>query len=100
MTGLAARVAQLSPEKQALLKRRLATTQAAPSAPSVAAGAEPLAIVGIGCRFPGGANTPEAFWRMLWDGVDAVQEIPATRWPVGAYFDPDGNRPGKMNTRW
>lgn len=45
---------------------------------------EPLAIVGIGCRFPGGADTPEEFWRVLQGGVDVVRELPAARWP----FDP------------
>nr|ATG32078.1 polyketide synthase [Nannocystis pusilla] len=45
---------------------------------------EPLAIVGIGCRFPGGADTPEEFWRVLQGGVDVVRELPDARWP----FDP------------
>ncbi|MCY1071300.1 beta-ketoacyl synthase N-terminal-like domain-containing protein [Nannocystis sp. RBIL2] len=44
----------------------------------------PLAIVGIGCRFPGGADTPEEFWRVLQGGVDVVRELPEARWP----FDP------------
>lgn len=44
------------------------------------AGNEPIAIVGIGCRFPGGDGV-DAFWRTLDNGVDTVQEIPATRWP-------------------
>ena len=45
-----------------------------------AARREPIAIIGIGCRFPGGANTPDAFWELLRDGVDAVGEMPAGRW--------------------
>src|SRR3954462_7415250 len=61
---------------------------------------EPLAIVGIGCRFPGGADTPEAFWALLRDGVDAVREVPADRWDVDAYYDADPDAPGKMNTRY
>lgn len=44
--------------------------------------AEPIAIVGMGCRFPGGANTPEAFFRLLDAGVDAVSEVPPERWPL------------------
>jgi len=44
------------------------------------ASAEPIAVVGIGCRFPGGGDGPEACWRQLEGGVDAVGEIPATRW--------------------
>jgi acyl transferase domain-containing protein len=41
---------------------------------------EPIAIIGIGCRFPGGANDPESFWKLLRDGVDAVTLAPAARW--------------------
>src|SRR6185295_14281629 len=61
----------------------LETLLAAPSpAPitSLATLAEPIAIVGLGCRFPGGADSPEAFWQLLRDGVDAIQEVPADRW--------------------
>jgi acyl transferase domain-containing protein/SAM-dependent methyltransferase len=61
---------------------------------------EPIAIVGLGCRYPGGANSPDAFWRMLDDGVDAVSEIPADRWDVEALYDPDPEAPGKMSTKW
>src|SRR4051812_15692154 len=53
--------------------------------------AEPVAIVGIGCRFPGGANGPEAFWRLLRDGVDAISEIPESRFDIDEWYDP---RPG------
>ena len=41
---------------------------------------EPIAICGIGCRFPGGANNPESFWQLLRNGRDAVTEVPHTRW--------------------
>src|SRR5919112_6296445 len=61
---------------------------------------EPLAIVGIGCRFPGGASSPESYWRMLRDGVNAVSEVPPDRWDIDAFFDPDPDAPGKMYTRW
>jgi acyl transferase domain-containing protein len=61
---------------------------------------EPIAIIGIGCRFPGGATDPETFWRLLRDGVDAITEVPADRWDVAAYYDPDPDAPGKMSTRW
>ncbi|HEV2150033.1 MAG TPA: type I polyketide synthase, partial [Longimicrobiaceae bacterium] len=61
---------------------------------------EPIAIVGIGCRFPGGADDPGSFWRLVRDGVDAVTEIPPERWDVDEYYDPDPNAAGKMITRW
>jgi acyl transferase domain-containing protein/NADPH:quinone reductase-like Zn-dependent oxidoreductase/acyl carrier protein/NADP-dependent 3-hydroxy acid dehydrogenase YdfG len=61
---------------------------------------EPIAIVGIGCRFPGGADTPEAFWQVLRNGVDTVAEVPRERWDVDAYFDANPDALGKMYTRW
>jgi len=60
---------------------------------------EPVAIVGIGCRFPG-ADGPEAFWRLLEGGVDAIREVPPERWNVDELHDADPAAPGKMNTRW
>jgi acyl transferase domain-containing protein/acyl carrier protein len=62
--------------------------------------AEPIALVGIGCRFPGGANSPDAFWNRLHDGVDAIREVPATRWDIERWYDPEPGQPGKMRTRW
>ena len=61
---------------------------------------EPIAIVGMACRFPGGANTPEKYWQLLRDGVLAITEIPPQRWSIDAYYDPDPNVPGKMYTRY
>ena len=58
---------------------------------------EPIAIVGLACRFPG-APGPEAFWRLLRDGGDAVREVPPDRWDSRALYDPDLKVPGKMNT--
>ncbi|WP_051385657.1 type I polyketide synthase [Actinokineospora inagensis] len=59
---------------------------------------EPVAVVGIGCRFPG-ADGPDEFWRLLVEGGDAITEVPPDRWDIDAYYDPDPDRPGKMNTR-
>ncbi|ARV58019.1 beta-ketoacyl synthase [Nostocales cyanobacterium HT-58-2] len=59
---------------------------------------EPIAIIGTGCRFPGGAENPEAFWRLLRDGVDAITEVPADRWNLEKYYDPDPDTPGKVCT--
>src|SRR5262249_2783223 len=61
---------------------------------------EPIAIIGMGCRFPGGVTDPESFWRLLDQGIDAISEVPRTRWDVDAWYDPDPDSPGKMTTRW
>ncbi len=59
---------------------------------------EPIAIIGMGCRIPGGANTPEAFFKLLEDGVDAVSEVPPDRW----HIEPEGpNSEGEARAlRW
>jgi myxalamid-type polyketide synthase MxaB len=58
-----------------------------------------VAIIGMGCRFPG-ADGPAAFWRLLCDRVDAITEVPPSRWDVGRLYDPNPSAPGKMSTRW
>src|SRR5690348_16008800 len=60
---------------------------------------EPIAIVGLGCRYPGGIVDPETFWGVLERGVDAVTEMPRERWDVDALYDPDPDAAGKMTTR-
>src|SRR5262245_48024605 len=60
---------------------------------------EPIAIVGIGCRFPGGADSPAAFWDLLKDGKDAIVEVPKDRWNVDEFYDPNPETPGKMYVR-
>ncbi len=59
---------------------------------------EPIAVVGLSCRFPQ-AGSPEEFWRLLEAGADAVTEIPADRWDLDEYYDPDPASPGKMYCR-
>jgi len=59
----------------------------------------PIAIIGMGCRFPGGADGPASFWQLL-HGVDAITEVPKERWDIDAYYDSDPNTPGKMYTRY
>jgi phthiocerol/phenolphthiocerol synthesis type-I polyketide synthase C len=85
----------------ALLDRALAAVRdlRARLAAADRANAEPIAVVGIGCRFPGGASGPDAFWRLLRDGVDAVGEIPPARWDAAAHHDRDPDAPGKIATR-
>jgi acyl transferase domain-containing protein/acyl carrier protein len=79
-------LAGLSREKRELLLRMLQR------------GPEPVAIVGMACRLPGGADDPDAFWRNLVEGRDAVGRIPADRWPADDYYDPDPAAPGRMNS--
>ena len=59
---------------------------------------QPIAIVGIGCRFPG-ANGPQQFWDNLRNGVDSIEEVPADRWDVNATYDANPLAIGKMNVR-
>ncbi len=61
--------------------------------------AEPIAIIGLGCRFPGAGETPQAYWKLLRDGVDAIREVPSDRWDIDACYDADPDAPGKMYTR-
>jgi acyl transferase domain-containing protein len=65
-----------------------------------ARGTEPIAVIGMACRFPGGAANPEDFWRVLRGGVDAITEVPADRWNIERFYDPDPETPGKMYSRW
>ena len=60
---------------------------------------EPIAIVGIGCRFPG-ADNPDELWRLLIEGRDIIREVPSDRWDAAAIFDVDPARPGTSTTRW
>jgi acyl transferase domain-containing protein len=57
-----------------------------------------IAIVGVGCRFPGADNLRE-FWRVLHRGENHVKEIPRERWNVDAFYDPDPSAPGKTYVR-
>ncbi|AFM19068.1 polyketide synthase family protein [Mycolicibacterium chubuense NBB4] len=60
---------------------------------------EPLAIVGIGCRFPGDVASPADYWNVLRHGTDATRTVPDARWNAGRYHDPNPAKAGKMVTR-
>ena len=62
--------------------------------------AEPIAVVGIGCRFPGDVTDPESYWDLLVDGRDAISTVPPDRWNADAFYDPDPLAPGRMTTKW
>lgn len=89
------RIAKLSPKRLALLalelQAKLETAERDQRAP--------IAVIGMGCRLPG-AETPEAFWKLLSEGVDAISTIPPSRWDADAHYDPDPDAPGKVATRW
>ncbi|MGK3975596.1 SDR family NAD(P)-dependent oxidoreductase [Sorangium sp. So ce118] len=61
---------------------------------------EPIAIVGIACRLPGGVASPAAFWSLLREGRRGIREVPGERWSIDSLFHEDSATPGKMNTRW
>jgi acyl transferase domain-containing protein/NADPH:quinone reductase-like Zn-dependent oxidoreductase/NAD(P)-dependent dehydrogenase (short-subunit alcohol dehydrogenase family)/SAM-dependent methyltransferase/acyl carrier protein len=60
---------------------------------------EPIAIVGMGCRFPGGVENPDDFWQLLSNGIDAITEIPSERWDVEKFYHPEPGVPGKISSR-
>lgn len=62
-------------------------------------GKEAIAIVGIGCRFPGGINSSKSFWEFLKEGNDAITEVPQDRWSLKEYYDSDREKKGKIYTK-
>lgn len=90
------RLGELSPLQKAALaiKELRARLDAVESAQR-----EPMAIVGMSCRFPQASNLDE-YWQLLSSGVDAISEVPAERWDLEHYYDPNPNAPGKINTRY
>ncbi|MEM9444068.1 MAG: SDR family NAD(P)-dependent oxidoreductase [Verrucomicrobiota bacterium] len=62
-------------------------------------GYEPIALVGIGCRFPGGASSPNAFWKFLKRGGDAIVDVPKDRWDIRRFYSENSDKPGKTHAK-
>ena len=60
---------------------------------------EPIAIIGVGCRFPGGANSPDAYWDLLVSGRPAIRDVPEDRWSMDRFFNENPDKPNKIYTR-
>src|ERR1700742_3055017 len=89
------RIANLSPKRLALLAAQLNEQVEAARARAH----EPIAVICMGCRFPGGVNDPDGYFRLLSEGRDAIREVPSERWNIDDYFDPDPDAPGRMSAR-
>jgi acyl transferase domain-containing protein/NADPH-dependent curcumin reductase CurA/acyl carrier protein len=62
--------------------------------------ADPIAVVGMGCRAPGGVDSPADLWALLSEGREAIREVPADRWDADAWYSPDAAAPAKSLTKW
>ena len=60
---------------------------------------EPIAVIGIGCRFPGRVKGADSFWKMLLDRTDAITDVPPDRWNHSIIYHPEPGKPGKTVAR-
>lgn len=95
------RLKSLSPKQVMVLalelQRKVAGLEAGPQTGEGAKGGN-TAVIGMGCRFPGG-DGPEGFWQALIDGRDGVGQVPADRWDMEAWYDPDPGTPDRIACR-
>jgi acyl transferase domain-containing protein/acyl carrier protein len=87
-----AKLMKLASEKIAKLEAELTAIKAQDKS-------EPIAITGMGCRFPARVSNLEAYWHLLQEGVDGITEVPNNRWNKSEYYDQDPEKPGKMYVR-
>jgi acyl transferase domain-containing protein len=95
LSEFARQLAAMSPKRLALLAMEL---QARLDAVGKSTN-EPIAVVGLSCRFPG-ADSPAAYWALLRDGRDGIRTVPPDRWDIDAYYDENPDAPGKMYSRF
>src|ERR1700757_371139 len=76
------------------------STSANSSPPMGSSPVTPVAVIGMGCRLPGGIHPPELLWEALLRGDDLITEIPADRWDVDEYYDPEPGVPGRSVCKW
>ena len=90
------------PDYRVLMSKALVELEALQTqlAAAEAAKTEPIAVVGMGCRFPGGADNPEAFWALLRAGKSGITEVPRDRWNIDAFYDSNPDAPGKIASRY
>jgi acyl transferase domain-containing protein len=94
------RIADFSPKRLLLLAAELEERVRALEEEKAGRNHEPIAIIGMGCRFPGGVHDAESFWDLLAEGRDAVSEVPKWRWDLEKLYDPDPHAKGKVATCW
>ncbi|ORJ56989.1 type I polyketide synthase [Mycobacterium simiae] len=93
MRSVSSRILALTAQQRAALSDEFA--RAARTAMT-----EPVAVVGMGCRFPGNVTGPDSFWELMVEGRNAISDIPADRWDAEAFYDADPLAPGHMTTKW
>uniref|UniRef100_UPI00262AC87D type I polyketide synthase n=1 Tax=Mycobacterium simiae TaxID=1784 RepID=UPI00262AC87D len=93
MRSVSSRILALTAQQRAALSDEFA--RAARTAMT-----EPVAVVGMGCRFPGNVTGPDSFWELMVEGRNAISDIPADRWDAEAFYDADPLTPGHMTTKW
>jgi acyl transferase domain-containing protein len=89
VNDLARQISELSPQQRCLLEVRLGERKGVP---------EPIAVVGMGCRFPGAASLAD-YWQLLWRGQDGIGDIPGNRWSLEEFFSADPSQAGKHYCR-
>ncbi|WP_263360097.1 type I polyketide synthase [Acidicapsa ligni] len=90
------RIQKLSPQRLALLAAELERRLAIRENPVP----EPIAVTGLACRMPGGANTADEFWNILIHAKDAIEVVPSSRWDADAFYDVNADAPGKSVSKW